>query len=550
MKVYHCFILLFVIFPILLSAQVAENKPEYTLADSLQGKLSPHRTCYDVKFYHLDVRLDIDKRYISGSNLFKFKATENLKELQFDLFANLNIDKIVYKNKKLNYTRQANAVFVAFPDTIRKGQLDEFSVFYSGHPTVTDKAPRKGGVVFSTDSIGNPFVSTACEGTGASVWWPNKDHLSDEADSMLISVSVPKNLKDVSNGRLRKIIDLKDGYTKYDWFVANPINNYNVAVNIGDFTHIQDSYEGEKGNLDLDYWVLSYNEDSAKKQFSKNVKPMLAAYESWCGPYPFYEDGYKLVETPYPAMEHQSAISYGGFLKGFPPNEMQAFEGGEKWDFIIVHESAHEWFGNNITANDLGDVWIHEAFGTYMESLFIEELYGKERGQQYLYKNREHIANDKPIAGPYEVNKMGSGDMYAKGAALINMLRVILDNDEQWRSILRGMNQFFYHKTVDYNGVISYLDKQCKKKLKPIFDQYLFYPSIPVLEFAKINGTMYYRWISAVEGFDMPIRIKIDSGKYQWIYPTTAFKPLEQNSVSKANIEVDTNNFYVGVLFN
>ena len=404
--------------------------------------------------------------------------------------------------------------------------------------------------MFATDSLGKPFVATACEGTGTSIWWPNKDHLADEVDSMLISVSIPSGLKEVSNGRLRKVTDLGNGYTQFDWFVSNPINNYDVAVNIADYTHFSDSYDGEKGKLTLDYWMLPYNEAKGKIQFKKNVKQMLAAYEFWFGPYPFYKDGYKLVETPYPAMEHQSAISYGGYLKGGPANEMTGMEGGEKWDFIIVHESAHEWFGNSITAKDLGDLWIHEAFANYAESLFLERLYGKQAGQEYLHHNRAGIANNAPIAGPYQVNQMGSLDMYAKGSSLLNMIRTIINDDDQWRRILRGLNKEFYHQTVTYDQVVNYITIKSGKNLLPVFDQYLHYKTLPKLEFADREGKLNCRWIAAAQNFNMPVSVKIADGNYQFISPSKAFTPVGIRGATRENIAVDTLNYYIDVSVN
>ncbi|RAJ28341.1 peptidase M1-like protein [Pedobacter cryoconitis] len=530
------------------SAQLSVLKKTFSRADTLKGNLTPLRSCYDINFYHLDVKFNIDKRFISGSNLFKFTATQDFTKLQFDLFANLNIDKIVYHNQVLTYTREANAVFISFPELIKKDNKDEFTVFYSGYPNAALKAPMESGVVFAKDSLGYPLVSTACESKGASIWWPNKDHLSDEPDSMLISVSVPKDLKEVSNGRLRKITDLKNGYKKFDWFVGSAINNYNVAVNIGNYTHFSDSYAGEKGKLTLDYWVLPYNLPRAKADFTKNVKTILKAYEHWFGPYPFYEDGYKLVETPYPAMEHQSAISYGGYMRGGPENDWVGIPKGEKWDFIILHETAHEWFGNNITAKDFADLWIHEAFGSYAESLFIESLYSKKAGQEYIHGNRTGIANDRSVVGPYHVNQMGSGDMYSKGAMLLNTVRTIINDDEKWRSILRGLNEMYYHQTVTYDHIINYICAQSGKKLESVFDQYLHYKSLPVLELAVKEGKLNCRWIAEAEGFDMPLRIRISKGAYQFIYPSAKFTPIDLAGISAENIETDTFNYYIGLI--
>ncbi|WDF56563.1 M1 family metallopeptidase [Mucilaginibacter sp. KACC 22063] len=530
-------------------AQLLQKKEVFTKADTLRGALSPLRTCYDINYYHLDVKFDIANKFISGSNLFKFTATQDFKKLQFDLFANLKIERVVYKGKDLQFTREYNAVFITFPQTIAKGSKDEFTVFYSGNPQVAKHAPWDGGVVYTADSLGNAWVATACQGLGASVWWPNKDHQSDEVDSMLISISAPSNLKDVSNGRLRKVTKLKDGYTRYDWFVSNPINNYDVEANIGNYVHFSDTYNGLKGKLTLDYWVLSYNIDKAKKQFGANVKPMLNAFEHWFGPYPFYKDGYKLIETPHLGMEHQSGVAYGNkYHNGYLGRDLSGTGRGLDWDFIVVHESGHEWFGNNITSKDVADMWIHESFTNYSESLFIESRSGKLAGQEYVHGTRMAIQNDGPIIGPYDVNKEGSGDMYYKGGNMLNMIRTIINNDEKWRSILTGLNKTFYHQTVTTGQVVDYINQQSGMNLTKIFDQYLRFRNIPTLEFRFVGGKAYARWISDVDGFDMPVRVRVKGGEYQFIKPVNTFKPIQVEGLTKDNLEVDTFDYYIGVL--
>ncbi|MBS1501505.1 MAG: M1 family metallopeptidase [Bacteroidetes bacterium] len=530
-----------------LSAQLLEQKKKFTRADTLRGMLTPLRTCYDINYYHLDVKFDIDKRFINGSNLFKFTATQDFKKLQFDLFANLRVERVLYKDHELPFNREFNAVFVTFPKTIKKGSREEFTVYYSGHPTIAKNAPWDGGVVFTIDSAsGKPWVATACEGIGASIWWPNKDHLSDEVDSMLISVSVPTGLKDVSNGRLRKVTDLGDGYTRFDWFVDNPINNYDVAANIADYTEFTDSYDGEKGKLDLDYWVLPSDLDKAKKQFAANVKPMLKSFEYWFGPYPFYEDSYKLVETPHLGMEHQSAVAYGNhFQNGYLGYDLSGTGWGKDWDYIVVHESGHEWFGNNITAKDLADMWIHEGFTCYSESLFVESEHGKQAAQEYIYGLRRTIENKHPVVGIYNVNKEGSEDMYSKGAVLLNMVRSIINNDDKWREILRGLNKTFYHQTVTYNDIIGYINKQAGMDLSPVFDQYLHYAKLPTLQVNWQNGKPSIRWIANAKGFNMPVRVRVKGGEYQFISPTTVSKPFDIPGATKENLEADNFDYYI-----
>jgi aminopeptidase N len=547
--------LLLVVVSLKANAQLGVDKEKFTHADTLRGTLTPLRTCYDINYYHLDVKFDIDKKFISGSVLFKFTATQDFTKLQFDLFSNLKVEKVVYKDRELPYTREFNAVFVTFPQAIAKDSKDEFIVYYSGNPTEAIRAPWDGGIVFTKDSVGNRWAATACQGIGASIWWPNKDQQADEVDSALISISVPDGLQDVSNGRLRKVTKLKDGYTRYDWFVANPINNYDIEANIGVYTHLKDSYDGEKGKLTVDYWVLPYHAEQAKKQFGENVKRMLQSHEHWFGPYPFYEDGYKLIETPYLGMEHQSGTAYGNhFVNGYYGGknsggiDLSGTGWGLKWDYIIIHESGHEWFGNSITAKDNADMWIHESFTDYSESLFVETFYGKQAGQEYVHGLRMGIANDRPIVGPYGVNKEGSEDMYDKGSVILNMVRTIINDDEKWRSILRGLNKTFYHQTVTYDDITEYITKSSGIDLTTVFDQYLHTKDIPVLEFMNFGGKFYCRWDNCVKGFKMPVKIRVKGGEYKFFDVGGRATPIDIDGINKDNVEVDTFNYYIGVL--
>ncbi|WP_257668261.1 M1 family metallopeptidase [Parapedobacter tibetensis] len=532
--------------------QLLKAREIFNRADSLRGKLTPLRTCYDINYYHLDVRVDPDKRHISGSNLFQFTAVEDFSRLQFDLFDNLKIEKVLYNGQELPFKREYHAVFIDFAQPIRKGQSDSFTVHYSGHPVQAKRAPWDGGFDFKKDSNGKHWIATACQGLGASVWWPNKDHQSDEVDSMLISISVPNGLTNVSNGRFRGSEDLGDGYMRFNWFVSNPINNYNVSANIGDYVHFADTFNGENGVLNLDYWVLRENEAKAKPHFGANVKPMLRAFEHWFGPYPFYEDGFKLVETAHLGMEHQSAIAYGNkYQNGYLGRDGSGTGWGNKWDFIIVHEAGHEWFGNNITSNDLADMWIHESFTNYSEALYINYHFGKKASQEYVHGNRRGIQNLTPIIGNYHVNNEGSGDMYNKGGVLLNMVRTIIDDDEKWRQILRGLNKTFHHSTVDYEDIVSYISKHAGKDLSAVFAQYVRHANIPTLEFYFDEGNkVLCRWIADEPGFDMPVRIRTKGGEYQFIQPTRKLTLVDLPGLSRDNLEVDTFNFYIGVLMN
>ena len=550
MKSYKLLGVVFSLLALSARAQLGVPKETFTRADTLRGSnTSPFRTCYDINYYHLDIKFDIADKSISGNVLFKFTATTDFTKLQFDLFSNLTIQKIVYKGKELPYTREYNAVFVTFPNTIPRDSKQEFTVYYGGHPIIAKNAPWDGGVIYKTDSLGNPWVATACQGMGASVWWPNKDQQADEVDSALISISCPDTLQDVSNGRLRKVKKLGNGYTRYDWFVANPINNYDIEANIGKYSHFGEVFNGEKGKLTMDYWVLTYDLPKAKRQFPENARDMLKAFEYWFGPYPFYEDGYKLIEAPHLGMEHQSGTAYGNhFMNGYLGHDLSGTGWGLKWDFIIVHESGHEWFGNNITSKDLADMWIHESFTNYSESLFVEQRYGKRAGQEYVNGTRSRILNDSPVVGVYGVNKEGSGDMYYKGGNMLNIIRTIINDDEKWRSILRGLNKTFYHQTVTYDDIVNYITEKAGIDLKPVFEQYLKTTHLPILEFMFMHGKLNCRWIADAKNFNMPVRVRIKGGEYQFIKPGTEFRPVSLEGATRDNIEVDTFDYYIGVL--
>lgn len=525
-------------------AQLLGKNQVNSRADSLRGTLTPLRTCYDINYYHLDVKIDIDQKSVSGSNEFAFTATQDFTKLQFDLFDNLKVDKVVYKGASLPFTREYNAVFVTFPKAVKKGSKDRFIVFYSGNPTVAKTPPWDGGFIFKKDEAGNPFVSVACQGLGASVWWPNKDHQSDEVDSMLISISVPKTLQEISNGRLRNTLDKPDGYKQYNWFVANPINNYDVTFYIGKYAHWQDSYDGENGKLSIDYWALQTDSARARPHWDADVKPMLKCFEYWFGPYPWYKDGYKLVQAPHLGMEHQSAVAYGNqFKPGYLGKDLSGTGHGLKWDFITIHESGHEWFGNNITSKDIADMWIHEGFTNYSEVLFTECTENKAAADEYVIGLQKIIRNDIPVIGPYGVNKEGSGDMYPKGANLISTIRQLINNDEKFRQILRGLGKTFYHKTVTTAEIESYIAKQSGLKLDKVFDQYLRFTKIPVLEYKINNSTLSYRWVTDVKGFDMPVRVTLKTGTYSLIKPTNDWKTI------KVDDNINADNFKHDPLF-
>lgn len=527
-------------------AQLMSGKESFTRADTLRGMLTPLRSCYDINYYHLAVKIDIDNKFISGSNEFNFTATTDFSRLQFDLFSNLKVEKVVYKGKELTFEREFNAVFVSFPNVVRKGTKDKFQVYYSGNPVIARNPPWDGGFIFTKDKSGQPWVSVACQGFGASSWWPNKDHQSDEVDSVLISISVPKTLKEVSNGRLRSIVNKEDGYKEYNWFVSNPINNYDITFYIGNYAHWTDTYKGENGDLSLDFWSLKEDSVAARPHWDADVKPMLKSFEHWFGPYPFYKDGYKLVEAPHLGMEHQSAVAYGNHFKmGYLGRDLSGTGWGLKFDFITVHESGHEWFGNNITSKDIADMWVHESFTNYSESLFLESLYAKEASTAYIIGIRKNIRNDSPIIGPYNVNKEGSGDMYYKGANMIHTIRQLINNDEKFRSILRGLNKTFYHQTVSSAQIEDYISKQSGLKLNKVFDQYLRTSKVPALDYKIAGGILSYRWTDSVDGFDMPVKVSLTPDTFTFIYPGTEWKEIKVTAITAETFKADPNFFIV-----
>jgi len=542
-------ILFLLLSPFLVNGQLLSDKNEFSRKDSLRGQLTPLRTCYDVTYYHLDVDINIPKRSIAGSNLIKFKTIQDFNRIQIDLFDNMAIDKILYRGKQLKYTREFNAVFIDFPTQIKANTLDSILVYFSGTPHQANRAPWDGGFDWKKDSNNKPWVASANQGIGASLWWPNKDHQSDEPDSVLISVTVPKELMNVSNGRLRNVENIGKKKTKYNWFVSNPINNYNIAINIGDYVHFQDSFNGEKGKLDIDYYVLRENIERAKPHFEANVKPMLKAFEYWFGPYPFYEDSFKLIETSHLGMEHQSGIAYGNrFLNGYLGRDGSGTGWGLKWDFIIIHEAGHEWFGNNITASDIADMWIHESFTNYSEALYIDYYFGKKAGQEYIHGNRRAIQNKTPIQGQYHVNNEGSGDMYNKGGVLHNMIRTIIADDDKWRSILRGLNAKFYHQQVDYDDIVNFINQESGLNFNSIFEQYVKTTLIPVLCISETkDGKVQAKWKNTVENFEMPVYIGTADNNLKAINITNNDQTLNIHNLTKENIKIDTFNYYIDI---
>ena len=520
------------------------SQTKFTRADTLRGSITPERAWWDLNHYHLAVEIFPESKSIKGSNTIRYVVKSEYQVLQLDLQEPLKITSIVQAGEELEFKREGAAHFVSLKKKQVPGSVEELVVSYEGQPKEAIRPPWDGGITWTKDSNGKHFIASSNQGIGSSIWWPTKDHPADEVDSLRISVTVPKGLMDISNGRLVGI-DMGKSTDTFHWFVVNPINDYGVNINIGDYVQFGEKYAGEKGTLDMDYFVLRENLEKAKVHF-QDAGRMMKAFEHWFGPYPFYEDGFKLVDAPYLGMEHQSSVTYGnGYQMGYRGRDLSGTGWGLKFDFIIIHEAGHEWFANNITYKDVADMWIHESFTNYSESLFLDYHYGKEAGQEYVRGTRMNIANDRPIIGTYGLNQRGSGDMYYKGGNLLNMLREILNDDEKWRQVLRGLNQEFYHQTVTTQQVETYISQAFGMDLKPIFDQYLRDHRIPVLEYYYSDDqTLNYRWTSCLANFAMPVDVEV-GGKKTRITATTKWNQLKV--AQKQGVAVDLD-YYVGSL--
>lgn len=518
---------------------------KFSRQDSLKGSVTKERIWWDLQHYTLKLSVDLEKQSIYGSNLIQYRVINGYQVLQLDLQAPMKIIKITQNGKNLKFTSEGNAHFIQLVKKQIPGNKESIEVLFNGIPRIAKNPPWDGGITWEKDKNKNYFIASSNQGIGASVWWPCKDHPYDEPDNgVCISVTTPENVMDVSNGRLINEIDNQNGTKTFKWEVKNPINSYGININIADYVHFSEIYKGENGDLDCDFYVLPYNLQKAKIQF-KQVSKMLKAFEHWFGPYPFYEDGYKLVEVPYLGMEHQSSVTYGNQYKnGYLDRDLSKTGWGLKFDFIIIHESGHEWFANSITNIDVADMWIHEGFTTYSEVLYLDYHFEKEAGNSYCIGIRNNIMNDKPIIGPYNVDKNGSNDMYPKAANMIHTYRQIIDNDEQFRSILREMNRKYYHKNVTSAEIEYFLNKQTKTDLSSFFDQYLRTIKIPILEYQIKGKTIKYRFKNIVEGFQIPVKVYINR-KEKWIVPNKKW----QSILTKENItnfEMDPN-FYLHV---
>ena len=518
----------------LLNTYVQSRAQKYSAQDSLRGSITPERIWWDLVYYDLDVTVQPKVKSIRGTNTIHYKVVSPNNIMQIDLQPPMKLIKAVQDEVELSINQNGNAHFIQLEKKQNRKKIEQIVLHFEGQPKEAINVPWDGGFSWKKDYNGNDFIATSCQGIGASVWWPNKDHMYDEVDSLQMKITVPKHLKAVGNGRLRAVTK-NEKTASYTWFVSNPINNYGVNINIGDYVDFSETYNGEKGNLDMHYFVLKDNLSKAKKQFLDAPK-MMKAFEYWFGPYPFYEDSYKLVEVPYLGMEHQSSVTYGNrYMDGYLGRDLSGTGWGLKFDFIIIHESGHEWFANNITNKDIADMWIHEGFTAYSENLFLDYYYGKEASSEYVIGTRKRIRNDRPIIGNYNVNAEGSSDMYYKGANMIHMLRQFTKNDEKWRGILRKMNAKFHHQTVTTQQIESFLSDEIDLDLHSFFNQYLRDVRIPTLEYNIDKNILHYRWTNVVEGFEMPIEFESNK-QWQWLYPTVSW---QTKAINSSTITVD-----------
>jgi aminopeptidase N len=546
---YRISLLIFVFSCLLFNiSQAQQATPEkiFTHADTLRGSVTPERAWWDVLRYDISLVPDYGEKFIRGANRIRFKVLNPGRFMQIDLQEPMKIQSAVWREQPLKFERTGNVFIVEFPEDLLKDETETLTIQFEGHPREAVKPPWDGGWIWTRDQLGRPWMTVTCQGIGASVWYPCKDYQGDEPDSgASLSVTVADTLVVVANGRLREKKNNNDGTATYSWSVANPINNYCLLPYIGKYVDITDRFPGEKGLLNVDYWVLDYNREKARAHMQPEVQRMLRCFEHWFGPYPFYEDGYKMVDAPYVGMENQSAIAYGNrYENGYLGRDQSGTGWGNKWDFIIVHESGHEWFANSITAGDLADWWVHEGFTTYSETLFTEYYFGRRAGNAYNHGLRKHILNDEPVIGPYGVNYDGTQDAYYKASSMIHNIRQIIDNDSLFRQILKGLNHDFYHETVTSGQIERYISQHAKKDFSKVFDQYLRTAQVPVLEY-KIEGhKLSYRWTNCVRGFDMPL--KIHSGKERWIKPGEEWKSSSWYTGKTLEFSVDPN-FYINV---
>ena len=510
-------------------------------ADILRGEYGRYRSNNDLLTYALNIRVDPDKKFISGKNTVRFRMLQDDNRIQLDLYENLNVDRILLGDTELKFEREINAVFIDFPTALRRGREYAIDFYYSGTPR---EIGRFGGIAFRKDPTGKHWINTACEGEGSSIWWPSKDQWRDEPQSMTMSVAIPNDLVDVSNGKFAGKTDLGDGYTRWDWNIQYPINSYNVSLNIGNYVQFSDRLNG----MPLDFYVLPGSLEKAKIQFAQ-AKPMIQAYEKVFGEYPFKKDGYKLIEVPYSGMEHQSAVTYGNrFANGYLERDWTGVGISTKFDFNIIHESAHEWFGNAVSAADVSDMWIQEGWTTYLEAIYVEELFGAADGLKYINAYKSKVGNRQPVITQRGIHRTPTQDMYFKGALFLHTLRGVVNDETRWQKLLRDTYQVFKHRNIMTEDMVRFMNGELGMDLAPIFNQYLRRAALPILQLAfdAKAGTVAYRWEAEERAFAMPVRVG-DPASWQTIRPTADWQ-IMKTPLGKDSFQVATDLYYIDVL--
>lgn len=523
-----------------LGANPASAQPEPTRAQILRGMYGPHRANNDLLYYYLDIRVDPENKTMAGKSSIRFRMLEDGNRIQIDLYESLTVEKILLGETELAYERELNAVFVDFPEMLKKGQEYTINFHYSGAPK---SRGRFGGITFGEDPAGRPWIYTACEGEGSSIWWPSKDQWRDEVESMDISVAVPDGLTNVSNGRFLGKESLGDGYTRWNYHVHYPINSYNVSINVGTYEQFSETL----GDLTMDYYCLPEDLEKAKLQFAQ-ARPMMEAFIAYFGEYPFVKDGYKLIQVPYTGMEHQSAVTYGnGFRNGYGGRDWTGVGVSPKFDFIIIHESGHEWFGNAVSAADVSDMWVQEGWTTYLECMYVEKLFGYDDALRYTNGYQGKVANRTAIITERGLHRSPSQDMYFKGALFLHTLRNVMNDDEKWWGLVRETYDTFKYRNILTEDLVELFNKRFERDMAPIFDQYLRHPKLPILELKidEAKGECSYRWVADVESFAMPVRVGSPVA-WQIITPTTVWQSMK-TGLTKDNFQAATDLYYIDV---
>lgn len=535
----------------ILQAQLLFEAASFDRADSLRGSIGPERAWWDVTYYDITVKPDIPARTIAGTTIIAFSAIAKGHRMQIDLQQPLIVDSITTEitgfhegsmmigDTPVEYEREGDLIWIDLPDTMAPGEVNTLRIHYHGTPKEARNAPWDGGWVWAADGLGNPWISVACQGLGASVWYPCKDHQSDEPDDgASLHITVPDTLAAVGNGRLKSTIRNENRTTTWHWSVSVPINTYNIIPYIGKYAHFNETLDGAEGPLDLEYWVLQQDLEKAREHF-KQVPRILECFENMIGPFPWYQDGFKLVQAPYLGMEHQSAIAYGnGFMNGYRGMDLSRSGHGSDWDYIIVHESGHEWFGNSITTADIADMWVQEGFTVYTEVAYVECTKGVQAANEYLIGMRNNIVNDRPVIGPYGVNEEGSGDMYYKGAAVIHMLRAIMNDDAAFWKMIQDLNHRFKNSIVTSAQIEQFMDDHIDHDLGSFFDLYLRTTRVPRLEWRIEDRRLSYKWTGVPPGFSMPVDVSIRGDRFR-LQVTTEWQQLPGRVSKKASLEVD-----------